>query len=128
MSLSAVINPQPVRYDGGNSSLSEADSGSGRFDPSKTRWTTVSYRGLFPIQDDAPRTYAWGPIVSCIGPAQRLRGLFLAFFARLVNGTQRVPEDPIRDAAALRSGDNVRVAVVDADVHARVDDLPLRLR
>ena len=39
-----------------------------------------------------------------------------------------MPKDPIRDTAALRFGGSVRVAVVDTDVHTRVDDLLLRLR
>ena len=74
------------------------------------------------------RTYAGDAIVPGSEPAQRLCRLRPSVAARLVNGTQRVPEDPIRNAAALSSSDYVRMAVVDADVHARVDDLLFRLR
>ena len=48
--------------------------------------------------------------------------------ARIANRTEIGFEDPIRDTKTLSSRDGVRVAVVDTDVHARVDDLLLRLR
>ena len=67
------------------------------------------------------------PVVPGSEPAQRLFRLFLSVTALLVKGTKRVPENPIRDAAALSSSDYVRVTVVDAYVHARIDDLMLRL-
>ena len=54
--------------------------------------------------------------------------LFLRVVLGLVDWTERVLKDPIRNAAALRSGGGVRVAIVDSDVHTRVDDLLLRLR
>ena len=42
--------------------------------------------------------------------------------------TEVVLKDPICDTDALSSGSVVRMAVVDTDVHTRVDDLALRLR
>ena len=54
--------------------------------------------------------------------------LFLRVVPGLLDWTKRVLKDPIRDTAALRAGGGVRVAVVDTDVHTRVDDLLLGLR
>src|SRR6266571_749687 len=48
--------------------------------------------------------------------------------AGVADWTEVVVKDPIRDTETLSSSGAVRVAVVDTDVHARVDNLSLRLR
>ena len=48
--------------------------------------------------------------------------------ARVTYRSEVVLENPIRHAQSLGSGDMVRVAVMNSDIHARVDDLVLCLR
>jgi hypothetical protein len=46
----------------------------------------------------------------------------------IASAPEAVLKDPIRDMHALGSGDEVGVAVMDSNVHARIIDLRLGLR